>query len=105
MKTCLTERVVCADTHTHTHTHTHKARLREVARRTACKAAGVDIADLGDIRRGDGLVVTRAVSAVAWLERLLLRLGSQAEIVAVDAPLEPNVTSQAAARVLARYGL
>jgi len=54
---------------------------------------------------GDDLVVTLAVSAVAWLERLLLRLGSQAEIVAVDAPLEPNVTSQAAARVLARYGL
>ncbi len=53
---------------------------------------------------GDDMVVTMAVSAPAWLERLLLRLGPDAEIVEVDGPLEPDLTQRAAARVLARYG-
>ena len=52
---------------------------------------------------GDDLVVVMAVSAPAWLERLLLRLGPAADIVAIDEPLTPDLTRDAAARVLARY--
>ncbi len=51
-----------------------------------------------------GLVtVSMAVSAVGWLERLMLRLGPSAEIVAIDAPLSPDLVSKAANRVLERY--
>ena len=49
------------------------------------------------------LTVTMAVSAVGWLERLMLRLGGSAEIVAIDAPLSPDLVSEAANRVLERY--
>ena len=47
--------------------------------------------------------VSMAVSAVGWLERLMLRLGPSAEIVAIDAPLSPDLVSEAANRVLERY--
>ena len=44
--------------------------------------------------------VTLAVSEVAWLERLLLRLGSEATVLG-----EPSgVAAAAASRILARYG-
>ncbi|MEM9468386.1 MAG: WYL domain-containing protein [Actinomycetota bacterium] len=52
---------------------------------------------------GEDLIVTMAVSAQAWLERLMLRLGPDARIVSADAPLPVDLTSVAAARVLARY--
>lgn len=58
-----------------------------------------------DARRelGDGRVeVTLAVTAVPWLERLLLRLGRDAELV-VAPPALRNVARDAARRVLARY--
>ncbi len=48
---------------------------------------------------GDRLVVTLKVSEQAWLERLLLRLGRSARVVAGD----PGVGPTAAARVLQRY--
>lgn len=52
----------------------------------------------------DGSVtVSMAVTAVAWLERLMLRLGPSAEIIAIDAPLSPDLASEAAHRVLERY--
>ncbi|MCQ3805711.1 MAG: WYL domain-containing protein [Acidimicrobiaceae bacterium] len=47
--------------------------------------------------------VSMAVSSVGWLERLMLRLGPSAEIVAIDAPLSPDLVSEAANRVLERY--
>jgi len=47
--------------------------------------------------------VVMAVTAVPWLERLLLRLGPAAEIGAVDDPLSDALASAAASRVLARY--
>jgi len=54
--------------------------------------------------RDDGtLAVTMAVTAVPWLERLLLRLGPTAEIVAADEPLSPDLVSEAADRILSRY--
>ena len=49
------------------------------------------------------LTVSMAVSAVGWLERLMLRLGPSAEIVAIDAPLSTDLVSEAANRVLQRY--
>lgn len=50
------------------------------------------------------LRVTLAVSGRSWLERLLLRIGSQAQLVALDPALgEPDVLAGAAARVLTRY--
>ncbi len=52
----------------------------------------------------DGRVeVTMAVTALPWLERLLLRLGPDAEILDADAPVPDDLAAQAAARVLARY--
>ena len=53
---------------------------------------------------GDDLIITMAVSARAWLERLMLRLGPDASIVSADAPLGAELTGEAATRVLARYG-
>ncbi|MGD9755511.1 MAG: helix-turn-helix transcriptional regulator [Acidimicrobiia bacterium] len=50
------------------------------------------------------LKVTLAVSAVAWLERLLVRLGPDATVVRADPPLGVDVGRRAAARILARYG-
>jgi proteasome accessory factor C len=49
-------------------------------------------------------VVTLAVSATPWLERLLLRLGPEAELLGDDGGVnDPGVRSVAAARVLSRY--
>ena len=53
---------------------------------------------------GEDLIVTMAVSAPAWMERLMLRLGPGATILAADPPLTLDLTSRAATRVLARYG-
>lgn len=47
------------------------------------------------------LRVTLAIGEQAWLERLLLRLGPHAQII--DGP--PDLASEAAKRVLSRYGL
>lgn len=56
-------------------------------------------------RGGGRLRVTLAVSARPWLERLLLRLGADAVVVEVDPRLGgADVGSEAAERVLARYG-
>jgi len=52
---------------------------------------------------GGGLRATLAVSATAWLERLLIRLGPDATLVRADAPLPDDVAARAARRVLARY--
>lgn len=49
------------------------------------------------------LEVVMAVTAVPWLERLLLRLGPDAEVTAVDEPLSADLASAAAARILRRY--
>jgi predicted DNA-binding transcriptional regulator YafY len=51
-----------------------------------------------------GLRATLAVSATAWLERLLIRLGPDATLVRADASLPADIASRAARRVLARYG-
>ena len=52
----------------------------------------------------DGRIeVVLAVTAVAWLERLLLRLGPGAEVVEASAPLSEDLVTAAAARVLERY--
>ena len=55
--------------------------------------------------RGDGrLRATLAVTATPWLERLLVRLGPDAEVVAIDPELgDADLAAHAAARVLARY--
>ena len=56
-------------------------------------------------RHDDGSVDVRlAVTAVPWLQRLLLRLGPAAEVTAIDPPLDEALTAAAAARILARYG-
>lgn len=53
--------------------------------------------------RPDGtLVVTLAVAARAWLERLLLVLGPEATVVSCPAELE-GTAREAATRILARY--
>lgn len=49
-----------------------------------------------------GFEVTLVISARPWLERLLLRLGPDAEVVHAD-PALADAASGAAARVLARY--
>lgn len=51
----------------------------------------------------DHLDVTMAVTAQAWLERLLLRLGPSAELLSLDEPLSAQLRSDAAIRVLRRY--
>jgi proteasome accessory factor C len=53
--------------------------------------------------RGDHLTVTMAVTASPWLERLLLRLGPAAELLAIDSPLDLELRRRAADRVLNRY--
>lgn len=53
---------------------------------------------------GEGrLEVTLAVSATAWLERLLVRLGPDATVLRADPPLDVDVGRHAAERILARY--
>ena len=55
------------------------------------------------VEQPDGrLRVTLAITAEPWLERLLLRLGPEAEVVAADGDLA-GAGRRAAARVLARY--
>ncbi|MFN0088766.1 MAG: helix-turn-helix transcriptional regulator [Acidimicrobiales bacterium] len=46
--------------------------------------------------------LTLPVSAPAWLERLLLRLGPHAQVVRADPPLDPAAGASAARRILAR---
>jgi proteasome accessory factor C len=53
---------------------------------------------------GDGrLRVSLAVSATPWLERLLLQLGPDAELVSTTGALSDRLAETAAERVLARY--
>ena len=52
---------------------------------------------------GEDIIVTMAVSARAWLERLLLRLGPDATVLAADPSLGTDLASSAADRILARY--
>ena len=52
---------------------------------------------------GDALVVEMVVTASPWLERLLLRLGDAAELLAVGPPLDLDLRRKAANRVLERY--
>jgi proteasome accessory factor C len=54
-------------------------------------------------RDGGGCRVTLAVSAVPWLERLLLRLGPDATVVDWDGGGPRDLAGDAACRVLARY--
>lgn len=52
----------------------------------------------------DGAVHARmAISAQAWLERLLVRLGPAAEVIDADSSIAPGLAATAAARILARY--
>lgn len=51
----------------------------------------------------DHIDVGIAVATTPWIERLLLRLGPDAEILEIDAPLPADLRSSAAARVLERY--
>lgn len=52
----------------------------------------------------DGYIEVRmAVTARPWLERLLLRLGSDAEVLEADGRIGADVAADAARRVLARY--
>lgn len=51
----------------------------------------------------DHLDVRMVVTAVGWLERLLLRLGPEAEVLSIDPPLTESTRSVAARRVFARY--
>jgi proteasome accessory factor C len=55
------------------------------------------------VENGDHIDVTMAVTAIGWLERLLLRLGPAAEILRLDPPLPADLCRHAAARVLTRY--
>jgi len=52
---------------------------------------------------GGRLRVTLAISAPAWLERLLVRLGPDATLVRADPPLDVGIGRRAAERILARY--
>lgn len=58
-----------------------------------------------DIQRlADGrLRVTLAVSALPWLERLMLRLGADGQLVEADKDVPLDIGAQAARRVLDRY--
>lgn len=52
----------------------------------------------------DGRVrATLAVSAVGWLERLLVRLGPAAKVIAADPPLDVGIGPGAAQRIGRRY--
>lgn len=56
------------------------------------------------VEQPDGSLRTRlAVASTTWLERLLLRLGPDAEVVESTDPALTEVRRQAARRVLARY--
>jgi proteasome accessory factor C len=50
------------------------------------------------------MTVTLAIAGTAWLERLLLRLGPEARVVAIDPGLgDQDVAAATAERLLARY--
>lgn len=52
----------------------------------------------------DGFVETRmVVTAEPWLERLLLRLGPEAEVLEADDRIGADIRTRAAERILARY--
>jgi proteasome accessory factor C len=54
--------------------------------------------------RDDGRIdVVMAVTAQPWLERLLLRLGPDAEVIESGEPLPADLAAAAATRILARY--
>ena len=55
------------------------------------------------VEHDEHIEVTMAVTATAWLERLLLRLGPAAELVSLDDSLPSDLRREAATRVLARY--
>jgi proteasome accessory factor C len=55
-------------------------------------------------RDGGWLRVRMPVTATPWLERLLIRLGSDARVVVADDPGHVDAGRDAARRVLARYG-
>jgi len=54
-------------------------------------------------RTKSSMHVTLAVSSLRWLERLLLQLGDQAEVLTAEPPLPANLRSEAALRILERY--
>lgn len=64
----------------------------------AYPAEAVEELDDGRLR------VTLAVSAVPWLERLLVRLGDDAQVEATTGDLPADIAARAAQRILARYG-
>lgn len=69
--------------------------------RWVAEAFPVVAADVGDDGR---VVVTLVATETSWLERLLLRIGSEARVVAPRPPAgEPDVLASAARRVLERY--
>jgi proteasome accessory factor C len=63
----------------------------------AFPAESVEEIDNGRLR------VVMAISAMPWLERLLLRLGPEAEVEAVDGDMPRDIAAEAALRVLERY--
>ena len=76
--------------------------LLEPAARWVADAYPVERADE---QPGGALLVTLAVSAQPWLERLLLQLGPEASIVATGEGLDGDLAAAAAKRVLTRYGI
>jgi proteasome accessory factor C len=55
-------------------------------------------------RQDDGTYhVVMAVTAVPWLERLLLRLGPKSQILTAEDPLSDDLVASAASRILSRY--
>lgn len=73
--------------------------LTEPARWVAQAYPAEAVEELGD----GGVRVTLAISALPWLERLLLRLGDDGRITDADDRIPLDLGVQAAARVLARY--
>ena len=55
------------------------------------------------VREGETCRARLAVGGIAWLERLLLRLGPSGRVTACEG-LPPDVVGRAARRILARYG-
>lgn len=61
-------------------------------------------ADAIERSTGGGTRITLAVAALPWLERLLLRLGPDASLVAASGDVPDDLVAQAAERILKRYG-
>ena len=69
--------------------------------RWVAEAFPVVAAEAGDDGR---LLVTLVATETSWLERLLLRVGSEAKVIAPRPPVgQPDVLASAAQRVLERY--